>query len=309
MYFEALRAESAKMPGMNATGRAELLDELQRLAICAKHYAVAMRELRSGPKAMRAKGPGKVHDEFEREARTFIIKWVATGRSLKGYGWHMWASLPKLFRQFGCLELFCQTAMEGTIGKLGRIMPHVATHARGKYKKEDEAQGPERVQEVLEQRRAGCVPIEEAVYDELQAEATFAEYEYLPCRKRSQGYQYTLKEIMGLIDKEIAEGRVQAYKDWVAAWQRYMGVTAFMCKVQAWAKLARSRKHAARLRRRPLTYGEKLLEEYRNYYKYFPLRKPDDPAADDLTRAAEQRARKRDWKEMQDRMREDSKLA
>ena len=156
------------------------------------------------------------------------------------------------------------------------------------------------MQEVLEDRRARTAPIEEAIYDELQAQSTFAEYEYLPCRKRSQNYKYTLKDTMGKIDGGIAKKRVTPYKEWNMACKRYMGVTAFLCRTNAWAKLERSRRSKRKMRRTKaraaaLTYGQKLLKEYHAYYSKFPLRAKDD-VVDALTRAAEQRARKADWR-------------
>ena len=87
--------------------------------------------------------------------------------------------------------------------------------------------------------------------------------------------------------------------------QALHGCARLLNKVQSWAKLERSRRHVSRLRasirKETLTYGEKLLAEYKNYYKAYPLRRPGD-GSDDLTRAAEARARKSDWNELQQRL-------
>lgn len=127
------------------SGSHELLVALGRTAICTRNYAQAMRELRKGPAAIRESEGGMVgtHKRFEAHARTFVLRWIESGETLKGYGWHLWTSLITLFRRYGCLELICQTAMEGTIGKLGRIMPRIALHARGRYNADTLAGGPE----------------------------------------------------------------------------------------------------------------------------------------------------------------------
>jgi hypothetical protein len=311
-YFQALAAEFAKMKDST-----QLLEALRIVAICALEYARAMRELRRSPaeiraetakhlatlpkpttpqqaKEQRAQASTVVHDAFDKHSRAFCIAWVASGRTLKGYGWHMWASMSTLFRRYGCMEILCQTAMEGTIGKLGRIMPHIALHARGNYTTDVKASGPEAKQRVLEQRRADAISPAQAIHDELSMEATFGEYQLLPCRKRSQRYQYTAKDIMAKIDEMIAAGRMVGYKEWVEKWRRYMGITALLCAMRGRVKLRRSREHAQRTRGAARTYGETLLAEYKAYYANFPLRSVTD-AADDLTRAAEMRARKRDW--------------
>ena len=72
-------------------------------------------------------------------------------------------------------------------------------------------------------------------------------------------------------------------------------------------KLARSRKHVARLRRKEgvLTYGQKLLAEYHGYYENFPLREEGEDVSD-LLKASEMRARKSDWRARQERMNADA---
>ena len=53
------------------------------------------------------------------------------------------------------MKLVDLLGMEGTIGKLGRIMPTIKLHAAGRYHEDTLAAGPEAQQRELEQRRAG----------------------------------------------------------------------------------------------------------------------------------------------------------
>ena len=214
-------------------------------------------------------------------------------------------------RRYGCLEVLSQTAMEGTIGQLGRIMPQVALHARGRYTEDEKAAGHEAMHAALVKRRAGATSQEEAILDELIAEAVYsAEYETLPCRKRSQNYQYTMADCMEWVDTEIAAGRVTPYAEWVQLWRRYMAASRIACALAARFKLRRSRKLMARMRRRAeggaRTYGAKLVEQHCQYYASFPLRAAS-AAVDGLICASEQRARKADWSAMHKRMREDAR--
>ena len=64
--------------------------------------------------------------------------------------------------------------------------------------------------------------------------------------------------------------------------------------------MRRSQKHVARLRgtASARTYGQRLLAEYTTYYAAFPL----NDFVDSLTKAAEQRARKSDWRALHMRM-------
>jgi len=93
-YFRSLAEGISKMSGSH-----ELLVALGRTAICT---------------------------------RNFVLRWIESGETLKGYGWHLWTSLITLFRRYGCLELII----------------------------------------VMEP--------EEAIFTELQMEMLFAEYEILP---------------------------------------------------------------------------------------------------------------------------------
>jgi hypothetical protein len=175
-YFASLAANLAKL-----TGSHELLIKLGKVATCALHYARAMSELRKGPDAIRLSDGGMqgTHDRFELHARTFVMLWIEGGHNLKGYGWHLWTSLITLYRRYGCLESICQTAMEGTIGKLGRIMPRIALHACGRYDADTLAGGPEAIQAELERRRASVPKLEEAIFTELQMEMLYAVFETL----------------------------------------------------------------------------------------------------------------------------------
>jgi len=289
-YFRSLAEGISKMSGSH-----ELLVALGRTAICTRNYAQAMRELRKGPAAIRESEGGMVgtHKRFEAHARTFVLRWIESGETLKGYGWHLWTSLITLFRRYGCLELICQTAMEGTIGKLGRIMPRIALHARGRYNADTLAGGPEAKQAELERRRTIVMEPEEAIFTELQMEMLFAEYEILPCRKRTQGYSHTLKELMIKVDTAIKEGRTTPHKVYNAKWLKYRGYMLVKNVMKARVKMLASQRWAAKLRRPGRTYTQKLMDEYREYYRLFPLRRRGD--VDDLQYNTEMRARKKDY--------------
>ena len=289
-YFRSLAEGISKMNGSH-----ELLVALGRTAICTRNYAQAMRELRKGPAAIRESEGGMVgtHKRFEAHARTFVLRWIESGETLKGYGWHLWTSLITLFRRYGCLELICQTAMEGTIGKLGRIMPRIALHARGRYNADTLAGGPEAKQAELERRRTIVMEPEEAIFTELQMEMLFAEYEILPCRKKTQGYSHTLKELMIKVDTAIKEGRLTPHKVYNAKWLKYRGYMLVKNVMKARVKMRASQRWAAKLRRPGRTYTQKLMDEYREYYRVFPPRRRGD--VDDLQYNTEMRARKKDY--------------
>ena len=174
------------------------------------------------------------------------------------------------------MELIAQTAMEGTVGKLGRIMPRIKLHAAGRYSEDTLAGGEEDRQRELAKRRAGVRSTEQAVYDELCMESWNAEYEFLPCRKRTHNHQYTMREVHKLLDRAIHEGRVMAYEDYRTYWQRYMGYTMAWCFLKGRAKVLGSREAVAGLRHSAMrrTYGAELLAEYHRYYQRFPMRKP-----------------------------------
>ena len=280
-------------------GFAERQRKLLLIATAVKHYALAMRELRRSPRDMQRQpgGASGVHARFEAESMRFCAHWVALGEQHKGYGFHLWASAPTLFRKWGCMELISQTAMEGTIGKLGRIMPHIKLHAAGRYDEDTLASGPEARAAVLQARRAGVRTYEQAVYDELSLEAQAAEYELLPCKKRSHKHQYTMKEVHMLMDRAIHEGRVMAYADFVKYARRYIGFMMVWCFLRGRDKVFRSREAHAR-GETGLTYGQQLLAEYHAYYARWAMRQPGE-AIDDVRDAQEQRWRKADWRAKQ----------
>ena len=281
-------------------GGTERRQKLLKLAKAAQHYALAMREMRRMPKDMKQQpgGAAGVRATFEAEARKFCVHWLAAGHLHKGYGFHLWASCATLFEKWGCMELIAQTAMEGTVGKLGRIMPRIKLHAAGRYSEDTLAGGEEDRQRELAKRRAGVRSTEQAVYDELCMESWNAEYEFLPCRKRTHNHQYTMREVHKLLDRAIHEGRVMAYEDYRTYWQRYMGYTMAWCFLKGRAKVLGSREAVAGLRHSAMrrTYGAELLAEYHRYYQRFPMRKPGE-AVDTLRDAQAQRWRKADYRE------------
>jgi hypothetical protein len=134
---------------------------------------------------------------------------------------------------------------------------------------------------------------EEAILTELQMEMLFAEYEILPCRKRTQGYGHTLKELMIKVDTAIKEGRTTPHKVYNAKWLKYRGYMLVKNVMKARVKMLASQRWAAKLRRPGRTYTQKLMDEYREYYRLFPLRRRGD--VDDLQYNTEMRARKKDY--------------
>ena len=74
-------------------------------------------------------------------------------------------------------------------------------------------------------RRARVRTYEQAVYEELCLEAQAAEYQFLPCRKGKQGYQYTMREVHLMLDRAIHEGRIMAYGEYCLYWRRYIVFT------------------------------------------------------------------------------------
>lgn len=72
------------------------VDELARLAECARDFALAIRALRTSVDEMRAelKRDGsneQTYRAFETHSRLYCGKWTLIGHRHKGYGFHFWA--------------------------------------------------------------------------------------------------------------------------------------------------------------------------------------------------------------------------
>jgi hypothetical protein len=292
----------------------EELDRLVERARAVRHYAKAMSLARRTPDAMKLNGIDATHDAFEKESRLFCVCWIAAGLKFTGYGWHMWTSLPVLFRRWGCLESICQTPVEGMIQKVGRIIGHVSLSPGGNYSQETRQGGPEAIARELERRRAHLKAPAQALGEELAMEFVEGEYQYLPAKKGKVAWE--LKRVMIRVDADIAAEATMSYKDWCAYWVRWMETSRAVVKVRAVLLKRRARRAGETLRvlpqseaaRRPRGAEEEktqylvrtrrfhrgpLWEEWRSYYSVFPV----DDRDDDLRKTHKQRERKRDWRE------------
>ena len=144
-----------------------------------------------------------------------------------------------------------------------------------------------------------------------KASTHVAEYEILPCRKRSHKFHWTMKEVHMRMDQDIHEGRVMAYEDYLMWWRRYLGFEAALNIMEGKCKVLRSQALIEDMSDdeeeiQPRTYGRSLLDEYRAYYARFPARRPDE-LYDPLRDAQEQRWRKADWRAMQKRAKQDAR--
>eukprot|EP00966_Prymnesium_polylepis_P332777 7388256-Prymnesium_polylepis.1 len=139
-------------------------------SLCARHAGGAQDA--SGP--ARRSGDGVRH--LRGAIELFTARWVKLGFSLKAYGYHMWANLPVLFRKLGSLEGMCQSVVEGTIGKIARLLPHLQMKAVGRYSKEVEAGGTAAKLAELERRRAIMNSPAQTIMEELMMDTFEAKY-------------------------------------------------------------------------------------------------------------------------------------
>ena len=127
---------------------------------------------------MRRDGPETVHATFERESKLFIATLLQAGRAraFKGYSYHLWTNLAVLFRRYGCLEILNQTAMEAKVGKIARIMPHIALSPGGRYMYSLETLrgGDATIKAEYERRVANLASPAQAVTEELLQETLHA---------------------------------------------------------------------------------------------------------------------------------------
>ena len=227
-YFAALHAALA-----DAGDCADELSKLPAMAAAACTYAQSMQTLRLSPQELRAYegGPRGAYDRFERLARDFSAQWRAMGFEFAAYGYHLWTNMPYLYRKWGCMELVSQQGMEGTVGKLSRLLPRIPWHVRGRYKK-----GLTRTEqeEVLEQRRADLASPSQKVVEEFLQEAMESVTEHLPNKQHDT--RHTLKEILLAIDHDIEAGQVISYEEYVGYWRRYMATHRYYVRLRARAE-------------------------------------------------------------------------
>lgn len=98
-------------------------------------------------------------------ASLFVFKWRLLGYGLRGYGFHMWATLGKLFRKFLYLKWLNQAAVEGNNERFNRQLPRISKTPGGSYKQSDIDQGEARIAEVLAERRRCLKSICRAMYE------------------------------------------------------------------------------------------------------------------------------------------------
>ena len=212
-YFQALH------DALVAAGSSvDVLADLPAYASCALHYALAMREARKMPVDLRP-DPEPAYLIFESESRLFVSEYIALGWSMKAYGFHLWANMPTLFRKWGSLEGISQTCVEGMIGKVARLMPHLQVKPVGPYPKEIRGCREKELEE-LERRRAHADAPAEAITENLMMETLEARYGLTPNDKDA----LPLREILLKIDDAILAGNVVANAIYVTYWRRYMAV-------------------------------------------------------------------------------------
>jgi len=150
------------------------------------------------------------------------------------------------------MELVSQQGMEGTVGKLSRLLPRIAFHVRGAYKRECASEA-ERTEELMRRREANAPPAQKVV-EAFAKDAMESTTEHLPSRGHET--RHALKDILLAIDEDIAAGRVMPYDKFVLYWRRFMAAARIFCRLRA----------RARLRKWPHLYVA-LLDEHAEYYR------------------------------------------
>ena len=141
--------------------------------------------------------------------------------------------------------------MEGTVGRLSQMLGRIAWHVRGRYK--NGMTPPEREEE-LARRRAAQAPPAQKVIEEFMMDAQESTTEHLPSKRHET--RLSLKEIQLRIDKDIKEGRVITYQQYVGYWQRWIAASTIRC-------VLRGRVQA----RGNQAYYQSLLKEHKEYYE------------------------------------------
>ena len=274
-FFSALHAACKKM------GCDDAIEHLPKIAEAVAHYACAMRSVRLMPAEMKEEmkdDEDAVYREFEEQARLHCAKWIELGHEFKAYGFHLWANLAHLFRQWGCLELISQQGMEGTVGKLGRLLPHIQLKPCGRYTKAVKELGKEAMQKVLEARRAALASPAKKIYEEFAMEIMELQYEHLPSKAHDS--RYCQREILIKIDQEIAADRVLTGTEYTGYWQRYLAGQLTLHRLLGRAKCTKAR----------ASYTN-LLKEHADYYRGDGLPAQGTSSEEDWTKQ-KQNARK-----------------
>lgn len=153
-YFCAVFQTLVRVDPHNA-----LLHKLPELADCAQHFASAIEACRC------MKPSAEAYDKVDFETAMFVSKWRLLGHPLKGYGFHLWATVGRLFRKFKYLEPLSQAAVEGNNERMNRHLPRICKSPSGSYKQADIDAGPDRIAAVLAERRRNLKSICRAMYE------------------------------------------------------------------------------------------------------------------------------------------------
>ena len=252
VYFQALHTAAAVLGN-----RSDVITRLPAIAEACIYYAVAARCSSMPPEEMRKYGAEAVWREFEGYARLHTAAWAACGLTFKAYGFHLWANMPTLFRKWGCLSLISQQGMEGSIGKVARMLPHIQTRPCGRYKNSVLALGSAAKLVELERRRAGLASPAQFIYDEMLAETMAAKVEHLPSRKNET--TNTLFDITRFIDQCIASGKVSTNLQLQREQAKFMIVSSVI--------IHHLRFYLFRKQRGARPYFKELLAEHYEYYR------------------------------------------
>ena len=228
-FFTALHA------ALVALGCTQALARLDALAATALEFADAVHLMRLGPKEMMAYegGPEQVYRDFEAASAAYCTRWVGVHNcQFKGYGFHLWASLPLLFRKYGCLELINQNPIEATMEQIGKRVQRIQfSDTAGAYSMEAQAD-PAKQQEELEARRRRARSPAQLMYEEFSDDKMDLSYQPIPHGKKEKGpsSRITAHEIMLQIDLGIADGKVISYEQYCQYWTRWMAVQRVLLK-------------------------------------------------------------------------------
>lgn len=183
--------------------------------------------------------PESTYVAFESHARLFVTKYRACGWKLKAYGHHLWTSMPLLMRKWGSLELVSQQVVEGMIGKVARIMPHIQLNPVGAYPEGIRGNRTLELEE-LAKRRANADAPAERITEELMMETLQAKYGL----GNNDTQAMTHAEYLLTLDECIAKRNTTPAELFDAYCFRYLLVEKLRARSR---RVARQRRAAARL--------------------------------------------------------------
>jgi hypothetical protein len=255
-YFQALHDALVGL-GSGAEKELAALPEYARMAL---HYSKAMCEARKMPADLRTRENREdvfehesSHDIFDQESRLYIMAYRQQGWSFKAYGYHLWANMGVLFRKYGSLEGICQQSVEATVGKLSRMLKHLALHPRGAYKK-----GLSREEQLkeLERRQMAWDAPAKVVAEAFLLESLGATYQLFP-KDRSTAMR--LSESIASIDDSVASSTSIPHEVFATYAYRYMFF-------ESWRSFCRSRSQVRRARAANSNAFADLAAEVNAYY-------------------------------------------